>query len=366
MFLFSPCQAGAETVLKNEVKTLFSDFRPAFSRPGFVSFKVPDDTDDAFELAAALAERTVFARTAVVSLGKIDAIRSAAAPERIAAEVWNITAGHRYFINRIHVFRREEIPAPDLVELHRLLIETAPQKKFLAADAADRNVAAVPNETVLDVAETDTGKYLIGVHRTSSFHSRYPGGVVPLVLPNDAASRAWLKFEEGLQWSGLPVKKDDIVLDIGAAPGGASQALLSRGAKVLGVDPGEMAPAVLRHKNFTHLRGRFNQIKRSAFKDARWLISDMNVAPNYTFDVLGEIRERKEIHLQGLLFTLKLFQWALAKNLPKYAEILRQWGFDNVQIKQLAFNRQEVMVSATSSAPLQRHLSPKVCPDITR
>ena len=41
-FLFVACQAGAEAALKGEMARLWPTFRLAFSRPGFVTFKLPD------------------------------------------------------------------------------------------------------------------------------------------------------------------------------------------------------------------------------------------------------------------------------------------------------------------------------------
>ena len=41
-FLFAVAQAGAERPLKNEVARVHPQLRFAFSRPGFVTFRVPD------------------------------------------------------------------------------------------------------------------------------------------------------------------------------------------------------------------------------------------------------------------------------------------------------------------------------------
>ena len=66
-FLFAICQIGAEAALKNEVLWKHSDFRFAYSRPGFVTFRIPDDVvrDRKFEL------RGTFVRTWGFSIGKV-------------------------------------------------------------------------------------------------------------------------------------------------------------------------------------------------------------------------------------------------------------------------------------------------------
>lgn len=359
MFLFCPCQVGAEKVLKSEMERLYPSLRFSFSRPGFLTFKMTEAelvSETPLDFVARLTERSVFARTASLSL---DRVRSETVSATTAEEIWRIADQNRFFVNRIHLFRRdtempgrngfEPGPAPELYELHRLLVKTASRPKFLGVGHADPCHPALPGETVLDVVQVEPGEYYIGVHlvaEDASIQAYYPGGVIPLTLPENAVSRAWLKFEEGLRWSGLPIGKEALCVDIGSAPGGGSQALLDRGAEVLGVDPGEMAPLLLKNPRFHHIRGKLNQTKRSLYRDVHWAIADMNVAPNYTLDVLSELTSRKEIKIRGLLFTLKLFQWELAARLTEYAARVRRWGFAEVRIKQLAFNRREVMVAA--------------------
>ena len=149
-------------------------------------------------------------------------------------------------------------------------------------------------------------QWLIGYHRTKSIPTRYPGGLMSLELPAEAVSRAWLKMEEALRWSELPIPRGARVAEIGSAPGGASQALLAHGCYVLGIDPAEMAPVVLEHPRFTHLRRRSTQVRRREFGKIRWLTADMNVAPAYTLDAIEAIVTHPRVSIRGLLLTLKL------------------------------------------------------------
>ena len=129
------------------------------------------------------------------------------------------------------------------------------------------------------------------VDRLPQGHLRIPsvaGGIIPLELPPHAVSRAWLKMEEALRWSQLPMEPGSRCVEIGSSPGGASQALLDRGLIVIGVDPAEMDPAVAAHPNFTHLRKRASEVRRKEFRKVRWLTADMNVAPNYTLDAVED------------------------------------------------------------------------------
>ncbi len=77
-FLFTTCQIGAEAALKSEMARRDAGFHLAFSRPGFVTFKLPEDRRWRDELP----RQAVFARTQGFSLGKVtgddDAARATA------------------------------------------------------------------------------------------------------------------------------------------------------------------------------------------------------------------------------------------------------------------------------------------------
>lgn len=358
MFLFSTCQIGAEHTLKSELRKLHPSFRPSFSRPGFLTFKVTDPAilpETLPQEASNLVSQSVFTRSAACSLGKIETENL----DQVAEEAWKIADEQHYFVNRVHVFQRDPaVPGqhgfepgatPLTLELHEKIVQKGTKPKFFGFGASDPTHPALLGELVLDIVQVDPALFFVGVHRVSEdvpIHVYYPGGVIPLKLPEEAVSRAWLKFEEGLRWSGLPIGRESICMDIGAAPGGASQVLLARGAQVIGIDPGEMDPTVLNHSNFTHIRGRINQTKRILYKNVRWLIADMNVAPTYTLEVIGELTARKDIKLKGLLFTLKLPHWDLAEKLPEYARRIKRFGMKKILFKQLTFNRKEIMVCA--------------------
>jgi len=330
---------------------MFPDVRPAFARPGFVSFKTETPLVD-------FDARSVFARTFAHSLGKIETD----CPVQLATEVWKMASENHLFVNRVHVFRRDPLPVgeqdfepylpPELVDIHRRIVEQSPAAKFLAIGADTLFHPAQIGETVLDVVRIEPHLFFVGTHtmtETSPIHSRYSGGLLPIELPADAVSRAYHKFQEGFLWSGIVLDNDDLCLDIGASPGGCSQFLLQKGGRVMGVDPGAIHPAVLEHPRFTHVRCRIKDAKRSLFRDVRWITADMNVAPNYTLDVLEEVIAKTST-VRGLLFTLKLIRWELADTLPMILERIRTWGRFDVRAKQLVFNRQEVMVAVRVAA----------------
>ena len=140
--------------------------------------------------------------------------------------------------------------------------------------------------------------------------------------------------------------REATLAEIGSAPGGASQALLARGLDVLGIDPAEMHPSVAAHPRFRHIRRRAAQVPRREFRKVRWLTADMNVAPNFTLDAVEGIVTHAEVHVRGLLLTLKLPEWSLAEHIPEYLDRVRSWGYNLVHARQLQHDRREFCVAA--------------------
>jgi len=355
-FLFVTCQIGAEQALKQELAARWPQFRLAYSRPGFLTCKLPPE----HRLRADFDLGAVFARARAFSLGKV----AGSDPEELAQAVWGLYTGP--LPRRLHVWQRhtqglgeEGAAAPvseAAVEAAERIRRHCPYAEKLAADADDPRQPARPGEWVLDCVLVEPEEWWVGFHQARSVPSLWPGGVMPLQLPADAVSRAWLKMEEAVRWSRLPLAAGARWAEIGSAPGGATQALLARGMMVLGIDPAEMHPAVLAHPGFTHLRKRVGQVRRREFRKIRWLAADMNVAPQYTLDAVESIVTHPEVHIRGMLLTLKLIQWELAAKVPEYLERVRGWGYNVVRARQLFHNGREVCLAALQKPFLRKPL----------
>jgi 23S rRNA (cytidine2498-2'-O)-methyltransferase len=345
-FLYITCQVGAETAVKHELARDWPDFRFAYSRPGFLTFKLPEQHG----LAADFDLGAVFARSYGFSLGEA----KAGTAQQLADQVWQL-CGDRA-VRRIHVWPRDVRAAGDhgyepgltaeSLAARDLLLQCSPHPNNLAKFAKAPDAPAQPGDPVLDCILIDPLHWWVGYHEASSFATRWPGGMVPLQLPAEAVSRAWLKMEEALRWADLPIPPDARIAELGSAPGGASQALLARQWNVLGIDPAQMDPRVLGQARFTHLRRRANQVRRREYRKIRWLTADMNVAPQFTLDVVESIVTHPEVNVRGMILTLKLIEWELAGELPKCLGRIRSWGFNLVRARQLVHNRQEVCVVA--------------------
>jgi len=345
-FLFVTCQLGAEKAVKGELAGRWPYFRFAFSRPGFLTFKLPER----HRLAADFDLGSVFARAHGFSLGRV----SGPDPDALAGEVWRLLGDRP--AKRLHVWPRDEFPPgepgvePSLVaiadEARKAVLRQCPRGAVLAERADDPRQQARRGDLVLDCIVVEPQQWWVGYHRVDSAPSRWPGGIIPLTMPAHAVSRAWLKMEEALRWSQLPIPQGARWVELGSAPGGASQALLDRGFEVIGVDPAAMDPKVLEHPRFRHIRRRAAVVRRRDLRKVRWLTADMNVAPNFTLDAVESMVAHPEISVRGMLLTVKLIEWELAEQLPDYLRRIRRWGYNLVRARQLFHNRQEVCVAA--------------------
>ena len=344
-FLFVTCQVGAEKAVKAEIADRWPEFRMGYARPGFLTFKLPEQK----YLAPDFSLASVFARAYGFSLGNASLDDPAAA----ACEAWKLLGDRP--ITRLHVWPRDRwqpgelgfTPSitPAALAARDALLNACPHPERLVAGDHLTQPAAV-GDWIADVVLVEANQWWVGVHRTRSVPSRWPGGIMTLEPPTVVASRAWLKMEEALAWSQLPAARGARFAEIGSSPGGASQALLAHGFEVIGVDPAEMDPRVLANPDFQHIRRRVVHVPRRAFRKIRWLTADMNVAPNYTLDAVEAIIRHAEVNIRGLLLTLKLPEWKLAGEVPSYLARIRSWGYNLVRARQLAYNRQEICVAA--------------------
>ena len=351
--LFTTCQVGAEGALKAELGRTWPGFRFAFSRPGFVTFKLPN----ACGLADDFDLRSVFARTYGFCLGKIEGENA----EQMADELWALVGDRP--VDVLHVWQRDaalpgegdfEPGRTTLADEMGTIIVSRRREAGPKPSPLDVNRRAHQGEAVLDCVLVEPNQWWIGRHRAASFHSRWPGGVCQIELPPEVVSRAYLKTAEALHWSQLPIQAGDRVVELGAAPGGSCQALLDRGLIVTGVDPAEMDESVLEHPDFTHLQMRSVEVRRRDFRDVRWLISDISAAPAYTLDAVEAIVTHETVNIRGMLLTLKLSNWGLADEIRSYVSRVRGWGFEYVRVRQLAFNRREMCLAAMRSRSMRR------------
>ena len=387
-FLFATCQVGAENALKQEVHRDHPELRFAYSRPGFLTFKITTPVTPDFALGS------IFARMWGFSLGKATGTTSEDRVEALRAWFANLPIG------QLHVWQRDLVTprglAPDGLTAEALAVDSQLRVALaaqLTANPSDRDRASSP-PLIADVVLVEPDQWWAGFHWAKTVEQFWPGGQLPRgpeielpeanraltaapgaaegndptseasetevpvdesgmdidsasLLPEGIISRGYFKMQEMLAWSELPLRRGQACIEIGCAPGGASQTLLARGLQVIGIDPAEMHPDVLNNANFTHLQARPRDLRRKMFRGVPWLVCDINLPPNYTLDTLEEIVSDRSVQFEGMLITLKLPNWSLAEEIPRYLLRIRSWGFENIRARQLQHNRQEICVAVS-------------------
>lgn len=345
-FVFVICQHGAEVPLKQQA-TASGDWRLAFSRPGLLTLKYVGAEPVPPSIVSPLV------RLSGTGLGTARGEQALESLER----VWQLASraqqgGQPLAWAGVHIFERDQnLPGSRGFEPGSSELASAIAGEF-SQWLADRGVPVPVNQPVpaggwvLDVIVSEPTQWLVGYHQVRTTHEQWPGGVPAIAAPSEMVSRAYLKIAEALQWSQLPIRQGDRIVEIGSAPGGACQRLLDLGYQVTGIDAAEMDERIAGHPRFEHWRSKAAAVKRKQYRKFRWLVCDANVAPNYTLDVVGDIVNYEGNAIEGMLLTFKLSAWEQLAQLADQLAVIRSWGYPRVEARQLAHNRRELCVVA--------------------
>ena len=350
-FLLCSCQGGAEAALRGRAAAVLPAARPAVWRRGLVTFRLPaGDLGAGAERRSLddLAAELVFARTVIHSLGQV----TGADDSSLAAAA--VVRGGRSDWQGVHVWSRAGRSGVAVVD-----------EQVAAARAAVVAACGLPSETaivaepgcrLLDCVIDSPDRWWVGWHQAAGLPSRWPGGNYPPAaqpLPAGRVSRAWLKLDEAIASFELPLVRGQRAVELGAAPGGASQRLLEAGLRVVGVDPALVDPTVAGASGFTQWRMRAREVPLRRFKGTDWLVADMNIDPTSTLDALGRIATAEGVRLEGIIATLKIPHWSRAVELPAWLDAFRGWGF-LPRARQLSSSGREICVVALRSPARQR------------
>lgn len=334
-FRFAIVRPGFEAWLKAEWAREAPALRASFQRPGLVTFRC--DALDAPRVPS------VFARVQGTSVGFAkddDAIRALLRALPRAP-------------TRLHVFPRTAaeigsrgdegpVPAPLPAEVLRL------RSMFATECFGDEGISdvAVVGDLVLDLAVAADEPTMVGVHVHGPSDSPHPGGDPRTVLPPAAPSRAYLKLEEALAFSGETIGPSDVVVEAGCAPGGASLAMLRRGARVTGIDPGDVAAVLGTYGDrFSHLAMPVGAVTREMLpRRATVLVCDVHLAPAIAIRAMRRLVAMFRPTLRLFVMTLKLNDRRVADDIPRLIEQLRALGPRSLVATQLPANRQEITV----------------------
>lgn len=297
MYFYCLTNPGFEAKLKAEAGDHAPDLHPSFSRPGFVTFKATKPR---------AVPRFTFARVSGRFLAKGNA---EAAETAIAGEGRGRT-------------------------VHR----------FSLADGKGTGPEAPVGGEILDVVALASDEYWWGFRKVDPWGWGVPGGVPNLLLPDEAPSRAWLKLEEMLLWSRWSPGPGTVALELGSAPGGASWALLNRGATVIGVDVAPMAAVCLENPRFQLRAISVRDLRKKDLPDnVEVLFCDLGLKP---VEAVPQVRHLCQIlpSIKRVYYTLKMGEGQSTADLDGWRDAIRKLGF-TVRSTHLPSNRMEVLVA---------------------
>jgi 23S rRNA (cytidine2498-2'-O)-methyltransferase len=172
--------------------------------------------------------------------------------------------------------------------------------------------------------------------------SRADAGRARMRVGADRPSRATRKVEEALHWFGVAPGPGELCVDLGAAPGGWSWALLKRRARVIAVDPALLRPDIATHRGLTH-------VQDSAFRFAPdepvdWLFCDMAWRPLEVAALLEKWGRNRWASF--LVANLKLPMKRKAEMVERLRSVVGR-GWERVKARQLYHDREEITLIAS-------------------
>ncbi|MES2922383.1 MAG: SAM-dependent methyltransferase [Verrucomicrobiota bacterium] len=319
-FLFALTNPGTENALKREVETMGPGWRLSYQRRGFVTFKA-----DAAFLLDSLDAEIACARRLCLSLGK------SATREEAVARLGDVAVVHH-------------------AKFH--------ERKMQGVNDGGPLARPKDGELLGTVVELGEGEFWAGIHRHGRFLSPDPAGDSGIVMTGRSPSRAWLKLEEATRFFDLKLTNKDIVVELGASPGGVVLALLDRGVPVIGVDPAKMADVVMASAIpnredapagqpwFYHCRKPAALTsKRDLGQGVTWFMSDMNQSPEVVLKECARFCKMAP-SIRGALMTLKLTDPAQVVEKAGWFASLSEMGFKTIRLQQLAVHHKELALLA--------------------
>jgi 23S rRNA (cytidine2498-2'-O)-methyltransferase len=227
-------------------------------------------------------------------------------------------------------------------------LNRALKKKRLLSDRA---------RLLLHIFFIDSSSAWVGVSPiNNSAHD--PMGIPRLRMQRDAPSRSSLKLDEAIRWfftreqQSLWFKAGMHAVDLGAAPGGWSHQLVSRGLLVTAVDNGPMDKSLMSSGMVEHLRtDAFTYLPPARVE---WLVCDMAERPLHVSRLIARWFTRG--HCRAAIFNLKLpmkkrYYTVLECRHLLQSELSKAGIHHTLHIKQLYHDREEVTACLITATP---------------
>lgn len=185
-------------------------------------------------------------------------------------------------------------------------------------------------------------KVYVGCAFSSMNLSNWNGGMMHCAKEG-MISRAEFKLLEAMEVFHLDMNQYKVAADLGAAPGGWTNALLNQGLKVIAIDPANMDPDLLKNPNLKHYK-EMTQTYLTRDLDTTFdlIVNDMKMDVILSASITNEFEHVLSDH--GLvIMTFKLPNKFSYLNVKHGIEELKKC-YDFVTARQLFHNRSEITV----------------------
>ncbi len=214
-----------------------------------------------------------------------------------------------------------------------------PSERLLEDSQRAREAGAV----LVGLCVAPDGVTVVGLVHAREALSLAPGGRRRMRREAESPSRAAMKLEEALDGLAFEPGRGDVCVDLGAAPGGWTQRLVARGARVVAVDPAKLMPELAANPRVRHMQ-------ESAFaytpeEPADWLFCDMAWRPLEVAQLLAKWGRRG--WASHLVANIKLPMKDKNPVLLRVRHTLaEEGGWEGLTVRQLYHDRDEVTVTA--------------------
>ena len=177
-----------------------------------------------------------------------------------------------------------------------------------------------------------------------SLISPFVGGFNNVEDDKKAPSRAYRKIVEAQLLLGTSISEGELLVDLGACPGGWTYIARKNGARVIALDRSPLDEILMNDEQVTFLKA--DAFKYRAEEKVDWVVSDIISAPDRILElmdywVLGN-------NCTHFIFTIKFQGDEGYGILEKFKKVARECNFQ-VILKQLNANKNEVTIMGSTS-----------------
>ncbi|MCR9205501.1 MAG: SAM-dependent methyltransferase [Halobacteriovoraceae bacterium] len=186
---------------------------------------------------------------------------------------------------------------------------------------------------VIDIIRFEQNTYAIGVRFQIRGDFAPYTGTSPIPLAPNAPSEAYLKVGEAFKHFRPLVGHDEVFLDVGCSPGGSTYYLLSKGFRVIGVDPTPLDKTVYQDfsEGFLQLNQPFSKLKAKSLKGfppVNWILFDVEISPLEVLPQILKLMNKLE-ECVGLLMMVKCDGEFSPAKMGELEEVIKEFGFSD-------------------------------------